>query len=54
MSMHVLVCDDDKPTRFVIRRLLVQRLGCEVTECGVQRSRVAAQGGCCSADPPDR
>jgi two-component system, chemotaxis family, chemotaxis protein CheY len=34
MSMHVLVCDDDKPTRFVIRRLLVQRLGCEVTECG--------------------
>jgi CheY-like chemotaxis protein len=32
--MHVLVCDDDKPTRFVIRRLLVQRLGCEVTECG--------------------
>jgi two-component system, chemotaxis family, chemotaxis protein CheY len=34
MSMHVLVCDDDKPTRFVIRRLLTQRLGCEVTECG--------------------
>jgi two-component system, chemotaxis family, chemotaxis protein CheY len=34
MSMHVLVCDDDKPTRFVIRRLLTQRLGCQVTECG--------------------
>ena len=32
--MHVLVCDDDKPTRFVIRRLLTQRLRCEVTECG--------------------
>ena len=34
MSMHVLVCDDDKTTRFVIRRLLVQRLACQVTECG--------------------
>src|SRR6185503_9765040 len=34
MSMHVLVCDDDKPTRFVIHRLLTQRLGCTVTECG--------------------
>lgn len=34
MNMHVLVCDDDKSTRFVIRRLLVQRLSCEVTECG--------------------
>jgi two-component system chemotaxis response regulator CheY len=34
MSMHVLVCDDDKPTRFVIRRLLTQRMQCEVTECG--------------------
>jgi len=34
MSMRVLVCDDDRPTRFVIRRLLTQRLGCEVIECG--------------------
>lgn len=34
MSMHVLVCDDDKPTRFVIHRLLKQRMGCDVTECG--------------------
>jgi len=33
MSLRVLVCDDDKPTRFVIQRLLTQRLGCEVTEC---------------------
>jgi two-component system, chemotaxis family, chemotaxis protein CheY len=32
--MHVLVCDDDKSTRFVIRRLLTQKLNCEVTECG--------------------
>jgi two-component system chemotaxis response regulator CheY len=32
--MHVLVCDDDSATRFVIHRLLVQKLGCTVTECG--------------------
>ena len=30
--MHVLVCDDDKTTRFVINRLLVQRLKFTVTE----------------------
>lgn len=34
MSMHVLVCDDDRPTRFVIQRMLTHRLGCRVTECG--------------------
>ncbi|HLG58661.1 MAG TPA: response regulator [Vicinamibacterales bacterium] len=32
--MHVLVCDDDSGTRFVIHRLLVQKLGCTVSECG--------------------
>ena len=34
MSMQVLVCDDDRSTRFIIRRLLTQRLGCGVIECG--------------------
>jgi len=32
--MHVLVCDDDPSTRFVIKRLLTQNLGCTITECG--------------------
>jgi len=32
--MHVLVCDDDTATRFVIHRLLVQKLNCTVSECG--------------------
>lgn len=31
--MHVLICDDDSSTRFVIRRLLTQNLGCTITEC---------------------
>lgn len=31
--MHVLVCDDDPSTRFVIKRLLTQNLGCTITEC---------------------
>jgi two-component system chemotaxis response regulator CheY len=46
MSMHVLVCDDDKTTRFVIRRLLTQRLGCEVSECsdGVEALEQLANG----------
>jgi CheY-like chemotaxis protein len=32
--MHVLVCDDDAGTRFVVRRLLVRTFGCTVAECG--------------------
>lgn len=31
--MHVLICDDDASTRFVIKRLLTQNLGCTTTEC---------------------
>lgn len=31
--MHVLVCDDDKATRFVARRLLEDSFGCRVSEC---------------------
>lgn len=31
--MHVLICDDDASTRFVIKRLLTQHLGCTSTEC---------------------
>lgn len=31
--MHVLICDDDATTRFVIKRLLTQNLGCTTTEC---------------------
>jgi two-component system, chemotaxis family, chemotaxis protein CheY len=32
--MQVLVCDDDPTTRFVIKRMLTQNFGCNVTECG--------------------
>ena len=31
--MHVLICDDDASTRFVIKRLLTQNLGCTTAEC---------------------
>src|SRR6266540_2118272 len=31
--MHVVACDDDPSTRYVIRRLLLQSTGCQVTEC---------------------
>lgn len=32
-TVHVLVCDDDASTRFVLRRFLSRQYGCEVTEC---------------------
>jgi two-component system, chemotaxis family, chemotaxis protein CheY len=32
--MHVLICDDDPSTRFVVKRLLTQNFGCTTTECG--------------------
>lgn len=31
--MKVLVCDDDPASRFVLKRLLTQHLGCTVIEC---------------------
>lgn len=31
--MHVLVCDDDRATRFAVTRILTQQLGCRTTEC---------------------
>lgn len=31
--MHVLVCDDDASTRFVLRRFLSRQYGCDITEC---------------------
>lgn len=39
--MHVLICDDDAATRFVIKRLLTQNFGCSTTECvdGVEALR---------------
>jgi CheY-like chemotaxis protein len=44
--VHVLICDDDKTTRFVINRLLVQRLNFRVTECrdGVEALERLAAG----------
>jgi CheY-like chemotaxis protein len=44
--MHVLVCDDDSGTRFVVRRLLVRTFGCTVTECGdgVEALRLVGAG----------
>ena len=32
--MTVLVCDDEPSSRFLIKRLLAQQLGCTVAECG--------------------
>jgi two-component system, chemotaxis family, chemotaxis protein CheY len=32
--VNVLVCDDDKATRFVVKRILTQNFGLTVTECG--------------------
>lgn len=32
--MHVLICDDDPSSRFVLKRLLTQNFGCTATECG--------------------
>lgn len=32
-TVHVLVCDDDASTRFVLRRFLSRQYGCQVTEC---------------------
>ncbi len=31
--MHVLICDDDAATRFVIKRMLTKHLQCQTTEC---------------------
>lgn len=31
--MHVLVCDDDRATRFAVTRILTQQLGCRTSEC---------------------
>lgn len=31
--MHVLVCDDDRTTRFVARKMLEESFGCRVSEC---------------------
>ncbi len=31
--MHVLICDDDRATRFAVKRILTQHLGCRTTEC---------------------
>src|SRR5215510_14246818 len=43
--MHVLVCDDDASTRYVIKRLLVQSAGCQITESvdGVECLRALEQ-----------
>jgi len=45
--MHVLVCDDDASTRYVIKRLLLQSSGCRITECadGVECLRALEQTG---------
>lgn len=44
--MHVLVCDDDAATRFVVRRLLVRTFGCTVAECadGIEALRLVKAG----------
>ena len=46
MTMHVVVCDDDASTRYVIKRLLVQSKGCAITECadGVEGLRAVMKG----------
>lgn len=31
--MHILICDDDASTRFVLRRFLTRDYGCAITEC---------------------
>lgn len=44
--MHVLICDDDSTTRFVMRRLLEQNFGCRVSECadGVEALQLLERG----------
>ena len=32
--LHVVICDDEPSTRFAVKRLLSQELGCTVSECG--------------------
>jgi two-component system chemotaxis response regulator CheY len=45
--MRVLVCDDDAATRYVLRRLLTQTLGCTVIECGdgIEALKLVDAGG---------
>ncbi len=31
--MHVLICDDDSATRFILRRMLTQSFPCDIHEC---------------------
>lgn len=45
--MRALVCDDDASSRFVLKRLLTQHLGCTVVECadGVEALARLDEGG---------
>ena len=44
--MNVLVCDDDRATRFVVNRILTQQFGVVVTECsnGLDALKTLARG----------
>ena len=44
--MNVLVCDDDRSTRFVVGRILTQQFGLVVTECadGLEAMQALARG----------
>lgn len=44
--MNVLVCDDDKATRFVVKRILTQNFGLTVTECsdGLEALQALSKG----------
>ena len=44
--MNVLVCDDDKATRFVVKRILTQHFGLAVTECsdGLEALQALSKG----------
>ncbi len=44
--MNVLVCDDDRSTRFIVKRILMQQFGLVVTECadGLEAMQALARG----------
>lgn len=44
---HVLVCDDDRSTRFIVSAIVRRTLRCQITECdnGNEALRLAAAGG---------
>jgi CheY-like chemotaxis protein len=44
--VNVLVCDDDRSTRFVVKRILTQQFGLVVTECsdGLEAMQALARG----------